>query len=292
MTEEITILEELKEYIPFNNQEELHALHRSLDTHKGAYDPIKVWKHDGKFILLDGHHRYDYCTKNNLCFTISEIQLENIDEAKLWMLTNQSAKRNIDVKYKAYLIGEQYFTEREKKKADKGLSKTNQWLNKEFATRFGIGERTVSHYREFYEAIVKLNAQKTLMSGLWNHSISETISMACESKSKTKPQQQEYTPDEYVRDLDGNKVYLDDNSPRHDDNDYQDDDIDPLQAPDIPNEQNNQKAKEAREISAVRTSITSSLSRIESILKDMSEEKRVIAKQHVKTAIMRFMEKL
>ncbi len=62
--EEIKILEELRRLIPPLKKEELEQLHRELDSDGRAMHPLIVWKQEG--VLVDGHHRYDYCKKKRL----------------------------------------------------------------------------------------------------------------------------------------------------------------------------------------------------------------------------------
>jgi DNA modification methylase len=57
-------------------------------------DSIIIWKNGDNWIL-DGHNRYDICNKHNIEFNINEKQFENEEEAKIFIINNQLARRNI-----------------------------------------------------------------------------------------------------------------------------------------------------------------------------------------------------
>ena len=46
-------------------------------------------------ILLDGHTRYDICTKHNIEFSTKEIYLADRNAAKEWIINNQFSRRNL-----------------------------------------------------------------------------------------------------------------------------------------------------------------------------------------------------
>ena len=87
---EIIIDEELANLIPPLTVSEEHRLKKSLKQ-DGCREPLTVWK--GK--LIDGHNRYRYCKANNIPFKVVEKHFSDKDEAKLWMVENQMARRNL-----------------------------------------------------------------------------------------------------------------------------------------------------------------------------------------------------
>lgn len=82
---------------------ELAGLHRALTIDEKAQlednivndgmviDPIVVW---GEWVL-DGRHRLPIAEKHSLPFDVKRIELEDLDAAKLWVVTNQLGKRNL-----------------------------------------------------------------------------------------------------------------------------------------------------------------------------------------------------
>ena len=57
----------------------------------GCISPLVTWNG----ILLDGHNRYDICKKHGIAFSISSLNLRDRDEAYLWIIHNQVARRNM-----------------------------------------------------------------------------------------------------------------------------------------------------------------------------------------------------
>jgi ParB-like chromosome segregation protein Spo0J len=90
---ELTTNDEFKNFIPSQKDTEFEALSESIDKN-GCIDPIIVWK--GKGIIVDGHHRYEICKPLRIPFAIIEIEFEDEDAVKLWMLQHQLARRNLN----------------------------------------------------------------------------------------------------------------------------------------------------------------------------------------------------
>ena len=47
------------------------------------------------FILIDGHNRYEICTRNQIEFNTVSAEFDSRDDVKIWMIRNQLGKRNI-----------------------------------------------------------------------------------------------------------------------------------------------------------------------------------------------------
>ena len=78
------------------SKEEFMQLEKSILT-EGLRDSLVLWK--GKDILLDGHHRLKICREHNIEIAESKkmrIELANRDKAKLWIVQNQFARRNLN----------------------------------------------------------------------------------------------------------------------------------------------------------------------------------------------------
>lgn len=82
----------IRKLIPPLRTEELAALHASIDR-DGCRDPLVVWLETDE--LLDGHHRYAYCTKHRAPFDTTELSFPSKAEAHEWVLRNQLARRNL-----------------------------------------------------------------------------------------------------------------------------------------------------------------------------------------------------
>lgn len=63
----------------------------------GCRDPLIVWAHDGKRILIDGHHRHAFCKEHNMMFAIREMDFADRESVKEWIILNQLARRNLPI---------------------------------------------------------------------------------------------------------------------------------------------------------------------------------------------------
>lgn len=74
----------------------------------GCCDPIVVY--DG--FILDGHNRYEICTKHQIPFSVQEMTFECKEEAIAWICAKQLCRRNITDETRKFLIGMQYESEK------------------------------------------------------------------------------------------------------------------------------------------------------------------------------------
>jgi hypothetical protein len=81
--------------------DERNELIVDLQKH-GCIYPILIWKDT----IIDGHNRYEICRTNNIPFETKEMDFEDDDQAKIWILTNQIARRNIDTFRRFQLLTE------------------------------------------------------------------------------------------------------------------------------------------------------------------------------------------
>lgn len=82
---------EFKNLIPPLTAEEYAGLEESI-LQDGCRDALIVWNH----ILIDGHNRYEICTRHGIPFDTVEMYFEDRDAVKLWMMKNQLARRNLN----------------------------------------------------------------------------------------------------------------------------------------------------------------------------------------------------
>jgi N6-adenosine-specific RNA methylase IME4 len=88
----LKIDQKFRKLIPPPAEDEVNALHKSLEDH-GCLDPLVIWKEKG--ILLDGHNRYDFCTKNGIDFATVELSFNCDIDARVWVRNNQMGRRNL-----------------------------------------------------------------------------------------------------------------------------------------------------------------------------------------------------
>ncbi len=86
----LLINDEFRELIPSLSDSEYAELEQSILA-EGCREALAVWNG----IIVDGHNRYEICTKHGIPFRTREVQFASEDEAKLWIISNQLARRNI-----------------------------------------------------------------------------------------------------------------------------------------------------------------------------------------------------
>jgi hypothetical protein len=87
---QILIDPEFRSLIPSLTKEELEQLKQNL-IKDGCRDALIVWNG----ILLDGHNRYEICSKHNIIYRTEEKHFESRNEAKEWIIRNQFGRRNL-----------------------------------------------------------------------------------------------------------------------------------------------------------------------------------------------------
>ena len=92
----LQINEKLQRLLPEPTEEELAHLEDSLQK-DGCIDPIITWNN----VIIDGHHRYDICTRHNIPFQVKEMEFVDITQAMHWMIDHQMARRNLNNYQKA-----------------------------------------------------------------------------------------------------------------------------------------------------------------------------------------------
>jgi hypothetical protein len=89
----ITVDPEFRDMIPPLTEAERASLEASIAYVGSAHTPVVVWLETG--ILLDGHNRYEICTRLGLPYTTRAESFPDRDTAKAWLFENQIARRNL-----------------------------------------------------------------------------------------------------------------------------------------------------------------------------------------------------
>ena len=107
-----------------------------------------VWQEQR--ILLDGHNRYELCTKHNLPYRTVEISLPNIHAAKVRMIDNQLGRRNLTEGQMSYLRGERYKLEKQghggdRKSEEKSSSQNDHSIKtaEKLSTQYKVSPKTI-----------------------------------------------------------------------------------------------------------------------------------------------------
>jgi hypothetical protein len=208
--------------IPPLAAEELQQLEDNIAEHGGARDPLVVWASKGKLTLLDGHNRYEICTRLGLEFDISEMRFKSREEAADWIDRNQLGRRNLDPRQMSLLRGRRYNRTKGPQGGDKKSTGQNVRLidnASALGAEHGVNEKTIRRDGNFAEAVEKLGIEREIVTGEIDapkHEIiaaaqaigetptPEAVSQAVDAV-KTKPHvannsgdNEWYTPQEYI----------------------------------------------------------------------------------------------
>lgn len=102
----LKIDEEFKNLIPPLSPDEYKQLEERL-IQNGCRNPLRIWNKT----LLDGHNRYEICTRLQIPFKIKYIYLRSREEAIAWICANHLGDRNMTDESRRYLIGKRYMME-------------------------------------------------------------------------------------------------------------------------------------------------------------------------------------
>lgn len=167
-TSGITIDHVFAGYIPALAAEELSQLEANLVEHGGARDPLIVWRDGRKDILLDGHNRYEICTRLGLDYCVEAMEFASREEAADWIDRNQLGRRNLSRQDYKLLLGRRY--NRAKKQGERtditsGKSCQKSTTAERIAKEHGVAEKTVRNAGEFQAAAAKLGIEKEIAAG-------------------------------------------------------------------------------------------------------------------------------
>lgn len=109
--QELKIHGEFQTLIPPLDNEEFKQLEANIKQ-DGCRDPLVVWNG----YIIDGHNRYDICTRNGIGFETVTRNFKDFTEAKVWIIRNQFGRRNLSAydRSKLALKLEDYFKEKGK----------------------------------------------------------------------------------------------------------------------------------------------------------------------------------
>ena len=213
-TPEIKIDPEFKALIPPLDKEERDGLEQNL-LKNGCEEPIKLWNG----WIVDGHNRYEFCTKHDIAFQTEQKHFKDIDDAKVWMIDHHLDRRSLTTYARGDLIDERQdilFKSQSGKRTDlettsvrnlTEVEKTKNWPTRKAADAAGISHDTYNKIR-----YLKQNASEEVKQKLKTGELSihqgYTNLRALEQDTDPKyigfPEDEEYKIfycDPYVRDF-------------------------------------------------------------------------------------------
>jgi len=147
---ELKIKEEFKKLIPPLSSEEFAQLEQNC-FNDGIRDAICTWQG----YIIDGHNRYVIATKHGLEYKTEEMEFDNEDRAKIWIIENQLGRRNITDYIKFELL-EEY------KKIQLEIGKNNKGANQYTPERIlSINDKTHHNTREIIAEKLSWSTGKT-----------------------------------------------------------------------------------------------------------------------------------
>jgi len=105
--EKLIIDEEFRILLPALDEDTLAMLEINL-LENGCRDPIVVWGD----IIIDGHNRYDICTRHALPFTTAAKEFDSRDEALIWIISTQISRRNLTPIQLSFFRGLHYLSDK------------------------------------------------------------------------------------------------------------------------------------------------------------------------------------
>jgi hypothetical protein len=149
---------EFQSLIPPLRTEEFRQLETNLKM-DGCTHPIVTWNKK----ILDGHNRYEICTRHNIPFDIDERKFNSREDAMDWIDRNQTGRRNLS-RDDFYEILGRIYNRTKKTHAEAGALKKSCVQNEHgsqkpertaavIAKEFDVSESTVRRAGKFAEAV-------------------------------------------------------------------------------------------------------------------------------------------
>ena len=172
--QKITIDEELKALLPALDKETYGLLEENL-LKNGCRDSLVLW--DG--VLIDGHNRYEICTKHGIPFETVNMEFASREDALIWIISTQVSRRNLSPMQLSHYRGLHY-------RADKKIQGTNnqyageseKYQNDVFhsstavrlAEKYNVSSATINRDAKIAEGIdaigeASAEAKKKILSG-------------------------------------------------------------------------------------------------------------------------------
>jgi hypothetical protein len=173
----IIIDEEFRSLLPVLDQSIYESLEENLITN-GCRDAIILWNG----ILIDGHNRYEICTKNDIPFNTVNKDFASREEALIWIISNQVSRRNLTQIQLSHYRGLHYMANKKIVKNDGGKNqysevnrqnggKAQGYLTaRDIAQQYRVSQRTVERDAKVAKALgalgeISMSAQRKVLSG-------------------------------------------------------------------------------------------------------------------------------
>ncbi len=187
----IRIDKEFSQLIAPLQPDEYRLLRESILEH-GCFDALRLWDD----FLIDGHHRYEICTKHCIPFFTVSMDFESRDDAKIWIFNNQLGRRNITDEYRTYIIGARYELEMTSGHGSKTGHQNNTQngsgrIRDVLADELDIGSATVTRAAQYKRAVDEIakhsdELKDSILAGDMPISKQETVQFGAVLQQKPK----------------------------------------------------------------------------------------------------------
>lgn len=145
--------QEFKKLIPPLAKDERQQLEANILA-DGCREPLTVWQEEN--VLLDGHNRFDICTRGEIECGVNRISLPSRQAAVNWIINNQLGRRNVTPEQASYLRGKRYNSEKAQgQRTDLTLDQNDLKLPtaQRLADEFKVSEPTIKRDGKFAESV-------------------------------------------------------------------------------------------------------------------------------------------
>ena len=171
--QKITIDEEFKGLLPELDAETYALLEENI-LQNGCRDSLVLWGD----ILIDGHNRYEICTKHNLPYNTMYKDFTSREEALIWIVSTQISRRNLSPLQLSHYRGLHYRADKKlwggsRQNESQGSKGQNDPLTStatRLAKQYHVSPKTIKRDAKVAEAIdaigaVSPEAKRKVLSG-------------------------------------------------------------------------------------------------------------------------------
>lgn len=134
--------------IPAISSEELKELEQSL-KYNGCHTPLYVWKG----FILDGHKRYEICTRLKIPFKLHYLHFKTNEEAIIWVCINQLKRENLVDGARRYLIGKRFGAEKIIDSYLMSKRKLTEYAVERLSKEYQISHASLRNYDSYAHAL-------------------------------------------------------------------------------------------------------------------------------------------
>lgn len=152
----IVVSQELKDLIPPLAYDERQQLEENILA-EGCREPIILWQQGNIYWLIDGHNRYEICTRLGIPFRITLKNFTSEDDVKNWMITNQLGRRNLTPEQQSYLRGKRYQIEKKTHGGTRNDVADNKKTSEKLAEEYRVSPKTILRDEQFARGLDKID---------------------------------------------------------------------------------------------------------------------------------------